>query len=85
MCAALRSLDAVVGEDAEGRVQFRRAALHGLCGRTDGKDALAKLRHGCVGGGGGLRHLVDHRPRLIHAHAQGGHSVRHHILTSNLP
>ncbi len=79
MCTALGSLDAIVGEDAQGGVQFGGVALDGLRRSADGQDGVAKLGHRCICGGGGFCHLVHHRGGLVRTHAKGGHGIRHHV------
>ena len=79
MRTALGSLDAIVGEDAEGGVQFGGAAFDALGSGTDSEDGLAELGHRGVRGGGGLSHLVHHCGGLVRSHAQGGHGIGHHV------
>ena len=79
MRTALGSLDAIVGEDAEGGVQFSGAALDRLRRSADGQDGVAELGHRCICGGRGFCHLIHHRGGLVCTHAQGGHGIRHHV------
>ena len=51
MGAALRALDAVIGEDAQSGIQFRCAALDRLGGCADGQDGFTQLSDRGVGGG----------------------------------
>ena len=79
MGAALRALDAVVGEDAERSIQLRRSALDRPGGCADGQNGFTQLGNGGIGGGCRLGHLIHHGVRFAGFHPQRGHGVRHHV------
>ena len=79
MRTAFRTLDAVVGKDAERGVQLRRAALDRLGGCADGQNGFTQLGNRGVGGGSRLGHLIHHGIGLAGFHAQSRHGVRHHV------
>ena len=79
MGAALRALDAVVGEDAERSIQLRRAALDRLGGCADGQDGFTQLGNRGIGGGCRLGHLIHHGIGFAGFHPQSRHGIRHHV------
>ena len=79
MGAALRALDAVIGEDAQSGIQFRCAALDRLGGCADGQNGFPQLGNRGIGGGCRLGHLIHHGIGFAGFHPQSRHGIRHHI------